>query len=273
MADEPVETPEQTVLSGVLPVSLRSRLRARWRWIRPFALVFLYLGIGAALWALGWGVVRLPWLAVDYVAVVGATQVDGQLVLEQAQVQLGSPLFAMDVNSVVARVRAIPWVMEADVRRHISGRVDISIMERTPVGIFRHGKLYLMDSEGYFTAFNDRLPPNLPIITGLDTLRPPQREILEPVGRTLALVAELEPLRDAVSEVSLSDTTRIELVLSPVGALVALPRIAGRDRLVMVASVIAHHPDLLRQAAYLDARFMGHVSVSLLSPVREKKTT
>ena len=249
----------------------RAWFSAKWRWIGPVVMLLAYVSAGAALWGAGYWLIRIPWLGIHEIIIVGNEQADRQGIRDCAGVRLGSPLLALDVHAVVGGVESAPWVKRAQVARRLPDQVRIEVVERTAVGVFRADRLHIVDEEGYTTPVNGAVPPNLPIITGLDVIPPPQKETHEAAGRVLAVVAELPILRNTVSELSLSDSTRIILVLSPRGTLVSLPRDAGRDRLVMVASVIAHEPDLLLTASHLDARFLGHLAVTFPSPSRNGK--
>ncbi|HOF61006.1 MAG TPA: FtsQ-type POTRA domain-containing protein [Candidatus Latescibacteria bacterium] len=250
----------QRVWAGL--ITRKTRVFSRWPWIARLVAFVAYAATGAALWGTGYGIIRLPWLAIDDVVVVGTDQVDVRAIHDAAGIRRGSPLLALDVNAVTAGVKSVPWVRDVRVSRHLPGRVRVEVVERAPIAVFQLDRCYLMDEEGFVTPLNGRTVPDLPIVTGLKAVPFPQRESLEPAGRALAVVAEFPVLRNTVSELSLADSTRMVLILSPRGTPVSLPRLTGRDRLVMLASVIAYEPDLLMTASHLDARFLGHLAVT-----------
>ncbi|HPU86092.1 MAG TPA: FtsQ-type POTRA domain-containing protein [Candidatus Latescibacteria bacterium] len=264
------EVPPKTSESGTGPsrrvwegfVTRRMRVLSRWPWIARIVSFVAYVAAGAVLWGTGYGIIRLPLLAIHDVIVVGTDRVDARTIRDAAGIRRGSPLLALDVNAVIAGVKSVPWVRDVRVSRHLPGRVRVEVVERTPVAVFQLDRCYLMDEEGFVTPLNGRTVPDLPIVTGLQGTPFPRREELEPAGRALAVVAEFPLLRNTVSELSLADSARMVLILSPRGTPVSLPRIPGRDRLVMLASVIAYEPDLLMTASHLDARFLGHLAVS-----------
>jgi len=225
---------------------------------------WLALGLAgvAVLWVLGRTLIRLPWQLVNEVAVIGTRNVDSQVIRDQAQVTLGVPLFSVNVDSVVSRVKMVPWVQDASVTRRFSGRFEIHVEERVPIGMIWQDRFYLMDPSGFICPFEGEIPPDVPLVTGLSLSDSHLHAEVERVAWALRLISELDPLRSVVSEISLADSATMVMVLSPRGVPVLLPRYPGRDRLVMVASLVAHYPDVLRQARYLDDRFVGHVAVS-----------
>jgi cell division septal protein FtsQ len=200
-------------------------------------------------------------MPISEVAVVGAEYVDPETIRDAAGVSVSAPTFSIDDDSVIGRVEALPWVLGASVRRRLSGRFEIRVVERTPVALIWREGFHLLDASGRTARLEGRAAPDVPLVTGLPRAALGSREQLEHLGWALRLVSELEPLRSTVSEVSLADTAMIVLVLSPNGTPVFFPRQPGRDRFVTAASLVAVYPEVVRQARYLDARFSGHVVV------------
>jgi len=224
-----------------------------------------WIGLGLACIALVWfaceAVTRLPWWPVRDVVVVGARNVDPDEVIDRAQVSVGVPIFGLSADSVIARVRLIPWVLDARVTRRFSGRLEIHVVERTPVGLIWQGRFYLVDASGFVAPLENGRAPDVPVVMGFRLNQPRADAELARLGWVLRTVWELEPLRTAVSEICVSDSTTMVMLLSPKGVPAILPAKPGRDRFVMVASLVARYPDVVRQARYLDVRFAGHVAV------------
>ncbi len=250
---------ESAIDKRVLPTApARRHPGKRRRWKRWAALVVVCC---AALWLFREALVRLPWRPINEVTILGARNVDPQVIREAAQVSVSAPMFSVNIDSVIARVKAVPWVLDARVTRRLSGRFEIHVSERVPVALIWDGEFHLLDASGYTAPLDGTPAPDAPLVTGLRLDRAHVGEELEHLGWALRIVSELEPLRSVVSEVSLADSTMMVMVLSPNGIPAFFPRLPGRDRLVMVASLVASHPEVVRQAIYLDARFTGHVAV------------
>lgn len=218
------------------------------------------LGV-SGLWFAGNALIRLPWRVVSDVSVVGTRHVSTERIRDLANVPLGAPLFGVNVDSVVTRVESIPWIARATVKRRLSGTFEIRVVERRSIGMFWSDGFHLVDTNGYTAILEVGSPPDVPIITGLsdvDTLRNAGIRDVVPV---LRVIDELEPLRTVVSEISYSDLNHMILLMAPGTVPVWLPRHADRNRFVMIASLVAHYPQMLRSARYVDARFVGHVAV------------
>lgn len=246
----------------VLPSAAAPRRPARRRFSRRLRRWLALGGAGVVLAWTGWEVLaRLPWMPISEVAVIGAEVVDTEGIRDAAGVSVSAPIFSVNDDSVIRRVEALPWVLHAHVRRRLSGKFEIHVVERTPVGLIWRDEFHLLDASGYTVRLGGRTPPDVPLVTGLSRIGPEARGRLERIGWALSLVSELDPLRSVVSEVSLADSTMLVMLLAPTGTPVFFPRQPGRDRFVMLASVVASHPEVVRQARYLDARFSGHVAV------------
>ena len=209
----------------------------------------------------GNALLRLPWRVVNDVAITGAYWIDAELVRDVSGVPLGAPLFGVDVDSVIERIEALAWVRSASVTRSLSGRFAIELKERDPVGIYWRGGFHMVDATGRETAVSQRAPPDVPLITGLPESDSLRVIALRDAGRILEMISRLATLEPVVTELALSNPEVTTIVLAPNSVPVWLPRHPGKDRFVIVASVLTNHPDVLRRARYVDARFVGHVAV------------
>lgn len=130
-----------------------------------------------------------PRFALQEVVVEGTTAVDPQDLMEAAGVVRGTPLFLVDLDQVVSRLRAHPWVKGVMVRREPPHTLRIRIQERVPVAYVEgRGAYYLVDEAGM--VLTRRTQPSLP----LPRLRGPGRPALE-VGRPLKDSLLLQALR------------------------------------------------------------------------------
>jgi hypothetical protein len=221
------------------------------------------LGVSLFLVVIAWqAAIRLPWRPVTEIAVTGTTYVDQQVVVDSSRIRLGLPIFSIDVDSVIERVESLVWVEKAELSRSLAGRCEIRVRERTPVGLIWDRAFYVVDVKGYtFLVPPDRLP-DLPLLTGLESRGGMERRnFIAQQASLLGVLSELSPLRSIVSEICVADPRMTVMVLSPKGTPVWLPAKLTRNRLVMVASLIRLHPEVILDAQYLDARFFGRIAV------------
>jgi hypothetical protein len=238
-------------------VALRRRKRRR----KTMAIVATAtVGLFAILFS-GNALLRLPWRVVTDVAIVGAHWVNAEVIREVSEVPLGAPLFGVDVDSVILRVESISWVSNASVKRSLSGRFTIKVVERNPVGIYWLDGFHLVDAAGIETPAVSDTPPDVPLITGVPSSDSLRNIALSNAGMMLETISRLATLEPLVSELALDNPLMTTLILSPNSVPVWMPRQPGKDRFVVLASVLASHPDVLRSARYVDARFVGHVAI------------
>jgi hypothetical protein len=238
-------------------VALRRRKRRR----KIVAIVAMATAGMFAILFSGNALLRLPWRIVTDVAVVGAHWVDSEVIREVSEVSLGAPLFGVDVDSVITRVESISWVSIASVSRSLSGRFTINVIEHNPVGIYWREGFHLVDASGIETSVVSGSPPDVPLITGVPSSDSLRSVALSNAGVMLETISRLVTLEPLVSELALDNPLMTTLVLSPNSVPVWMPLQPGKDRFVVLASVLASHPDVLRRARYIDARFVGHVAV------------
>ena len=113
-------------MSGDADLADRSLVRRLWWLWMPVALLILV--------ALLYTLTRTSLLDVDRIEVEGAgPRVTEWAVLEVAAIEVGQPLFDLDLDAVDGRLTALPWVAEATVAREWSGTVRLRILERPPV--------------------------------------------------------------------------------------------------------------------------------------------
>nr|WP_275404161.1 FtsQ-type POTRA domain-containing protein [Pseudonocardia acidicola] len=103
---------------------------------------------------------------VKQVEVTGTLAVASPDVLAAAGIAQGTPLAAVDVGAVAARVATLPGVARVDVTRHWPHSVEIAVTERVAVALADSGKgLYLVDATGVAFRPAPQIPPPLPRLT------------------------------------------------------------------------------------------------------------
>lgn len=101
--------------------------------------------------------------AVQRVNVLGVDGEAAETLARVADVRIGTPLALLDADEVAARVRALPWVGELEVRRGWPDAVVLAVTERT--GIARQDA-QLVDAEGVVFTPIGQIPKGLPIVKG-----------------------------------------------------------------------------------------------------------
>ena len=108
------------------------------------ALVGVATTVGVA-----WTLTQSAFLDVDQVRVAGAEGPDAELIRQTAGIVHGEALIDVDIAAIEARLAALPWVKDAEVRRDWPGTLVVSVTERNPVAVLPSGtEVALLDEEG-----------------------------------------------------------------------------------------------------------------------------
>jgi cell division protein FtsQ len=151
-----------------------ARKRPAWsgrRWRALAAAVVIGLALFAARRAAA-VVVGLDVFKVQRIAVHGNHRLSTGEVLALMEGLQGQSILGLDLEEWRRGLLNSPWVGEAFLRRTLPSTVDVTVLERAPLGIARiSGALYLIDDRG---AVIDEYGPNygdldLPIIDGLSS--------------------------------------------------------------------------------------------------------
>ena len=102
--------------------------------------------------------------------VIGTSHLSRLEVLSAAGIGAETNLATMRVSQVERRVKKLPWVKEAVVRRRLPGALEIRVTEYDPAHLaLVAGKLYFLSRNMH--AYTPLKPneglPDLPVITGL----------------------------------------------------------------------------------------------------------
>lgn len=131
----------------------------RWEWmfgrfVKSFKIVALALlvlwlvliFVGGSTTIGGYAHARLAALGGAFGLVLSDVRIDGRVnapldgVKNAISLKPGDPLYAKGIDDIAASLKAIPWVMDAQIRRILPGTLDIKIIERTPVAIWLDAK-------------------------------------------------------------------------------------------------------------------------------------
>ncbi len=188
----------------------------------------------AGAWAATWDAVEeRPEFMVNLLAIDGASPALGEAI--RAKLDLKFPLssFELDMEATRARIEELDAVAKADLMVRMGGVLQISVVERQPVVIWRtETELSLLDNEGMRIArvFERADRADLPIIAGEGANRA--------VAEALALVATAGPLTPRLRGLVRMGDRRWDVVLDrdqrillpETGAVRALERVIALDQ-------------------------------------------
>jgi cell division septal protein FtsQ len=240
-----------------------------WRWLRRglgYGLIAAALAYGAHL-----GMGRLAHariLVIDRVVVQGNEQLATGEVLALLAGLRGDSLLWTDLNRWRQRLLSSPWVRDATLRRSLPSTVEVTVLERRPIGLGRgDGRLYLVDDHGVII---DEYGPehegfDLPIIDGLTepggqaAAGDGYRAVL--ASRLLAAVRPNAAIARRLSQIDVQDPHNAKVILSGDAAVLQL----GEERfLSRLESYLELAPALRERVPEIDSvdlRFDGRVYV------------
>lgn len=160
---------------GTRRADIKNRLTPRrlswlgWFWGRLLligkyvALVVLVVGACLWVWGQGYAVQAGNWVHTQFasaaasagmqvrdVVVEGRNRIDTETLKTAIGVEPGDPIFGIDIQEMHARLTAISWVKDVQVRRAWPDRVIVSLTERLPVALWAdaNGGPAVIDAEG-----------------------------------------------------------------------------------------------------------------------------
>jgi cell division protein FtsQ len=98
----------------------------------------------------------------------GGQRLTAKQIVQQARVSKGVNVMAVNLSMVRKRLRAHPWIAEAEVRREIPSGLYIRIKEHVPLAIVELDRKYLINEHGQvFKEWTAADPDTLPLVRGL----------------------------------------------------------------------------------------------------------
>lgn len=159
----------------------------------------------------------------------GAARVGRDEILAAGGIAAGANVFEIDPAEAAAKIRALPWIRSATVRRRLPGEVSVKVQERTAAAVVELEGLYLVDAEGsIFKRLGENDPDDLPILTGLtrQAVVDHPEGAREAIQEALGLLAEYRDAgleaRAPASEVHRDGSTGWSIVLADDGTRVRL---------------------------------------------------
>ncbi len=180
----------------------------------------------------------------------------------------GQNILTTNLDEWRARLLESSWVREVALHRSLPSTVEITIVERRPVGIGRlSGALYLVDEEG--TIIDEYGPRyaelDLPVIDGLARGPTPAADIdnrrAALAARLLDAVSARPDLAVRISQVDVSDPRDAVVVLDKDTVLVRLGEDQFAERLQAYVDIAPTLRERVPEIAYVDLRFGERVYV------------
>jgi len=154
----------------------------------------------------------------DQVEVTGNQYVTRPRVLEIFAIDRGHSVLRVPLDVRRRQLESIPWVEHATVRRALPNRLQVEIVERTPIAFLRQGgDLALIDAHGVVLERPLKARLHFPVVTGISAEMPADdREARMQLysGFATQIDAAQPGALDHVSEVDLSDLNDLRATIT-----------------------------------------------------------
>ncbi len=257
LADE-----EPKYLRRQKPLEIKRRKFGKKAWktyLRVTFWIVIALAAAAASYVLGHYLLASPEMALihsDQVQVKDNQYVPKGRILE---------IFAADRNRSVLRIplderrrqiETIPWVEQATVRRALPNRIEVEIVERTPIAFLREGSdLALVDAHGVILDRPLKANFHFPVVTGIGADMPIEdRELRMQMfaGFTQQVEAARAGSMEQVSEVDLIEAKDLRATISGLQVTNTSGSATGSDAWGNAdAPIVVHFGDSDFQSKYL----------------------
>lgn len=145
------------------------------------------------------------------IQVSGFKRLSRQQIVDYADIHPGKNIFSINLTLTRNRLKAHPWIEEAEVSREIPSGLKIHIREFKPLAIIDMNHRFLIDRSGtIFKEWDTDDPADLPVIVGLGIpdLKVGDGPFSRPFG---AIMAVLKLGRKADSTIPIHQINRIEV--------------------------------------------------------------
>jgi len=193
---------------------------------------------------------RLDFFQVRRVEIAGLKYLAPATVISTLALDPAASVFD-NLSAAGARLRALPGIVSAEVRRRLPGTLEIALIESTPVALApRSGGMVLLDAFGKALPFDPAASaPDLPIAATVDAL----------VARVLGQIQEHEPALFARIETAWR--VRDDVLLDMEGQQIWFGETTTAEDIRAVMAVVQDLARRGRRYQELDGRFAGQVIV------------
>jgi cell division protein FtsQ len=236
-----------------------------WRWRALFAAVLIVISWYAAKRLVA-GASAFALLRVEQINVHGNTRLSDAEVLTLLQGLRGRSTLSIDLEEWRHALVVSPWVADAILRRTLPSTIDVTIFERSPIGLGRiSGALYLIDQRG---AVIDKYGPDyqdldLPIVDGLSAQPGSDSTNSNRAQLVSRLLDSLRAgnLAGRISQIDVSDSRNAVVLLDGDTALIRLGNERFAERLQSYLELAPAIRDRVPAIDYVDLRFGERVFV------------
>lgn len=103
------------------------------------------------------------------ISVDGTNRLSKNQIIKHIGIDAGINIFSINLSATRKRLLAYPWIADAEVRRELPDKINISIKEHKPLAIIDLGRKFLINNHGeIFKELAVSDPGNLPVIIGLE---------------------------------------------------------------------------------------------------------
>jgi cell division protein FtsQ len=240
----------------------------------------LYGGVGLlvalAAYEAGALVNRAGVLRIDHIVIAGNERLSSGDVSALLTGMRGEHILITDLPGWRRRLLASPWVRDAALKRSLPSTIEVTLWERTPVGIGRlDGQLYLFDEHGtvideYGAQYADL---DLPMVDGLTTgsaAGTADESRAELAARVIAAVRSQPAVARRLSQIDVTDIRNAAVILSGDPAVIYI----GDDRFSQRLQTYVELSETLHARVpaidYIDLRFDGRIFVRPSEKKRSK---
>jgi cell division protein FtsQ len=232
------------------------------------ARVVVVLGVITALAHVPWGALRHAAIRVAAIRVAGLHYLDAPAVVTRSGLTIGMGWLDADLRGARQRLLSDSRIRSAKVSRTFPNGIDISVEERVPVLLVRHGSPWELDADGVLMApLKVGVVADVPLVAGFDAGRYRAGTCLATpeVQRALAWVgATADPqleLAGRISEFDVSDGASTAVVLMDGTRVLAPAWPPGASTLSSLRVVLASLGQRGIAAQEIDLRYKHQVIV------------
>lgn len=282
---EVVAEEEPRYLRRQKPVEIKRRKfgKKAWQGYLRAALIFLIAIAGAAaLFAIGEFLFTSPTMALaspNQVDLTGNHFTSRTSILDIFSADRGKSVLRVPLAERRAQIEALPWVERATVRRALPNRIEVEIVERTPIAFLRDNTdLFLVDKAGMILDRPLEADFRFPVVTGVNSTmsREDRARRMELMSDFMTQIRQVRPdAGDSVSEIDLSDADDVQATFAglqmggaaiPGALLVHFGNGDFHDKFQVLLNNIGQWEQAAGRVASVDLRFEREVVVNPENP-------